>query len=62
MTVQEVTSRVEAYRRGLKKNTGRAVKFTLAGPVNMGLIEAMLSLLQEQEQRIAALEGKTAAM
>jgi glycine cleavage system regulatory protein len=56
MAIKDVLARAEAYRRGLKKNIGRSVKFSVAGPVNMGLVEAMINLLQEQEKRIASLE------
>ncbi len=56
MTVEELKQKVESYREGLKTRTGKLTKFSDTGPVGMGVIDAVVRVLEAQEKRIEALE------
>jgi hypothetical protein len=59
MTIEEFKKAVEGHRQKIKGNTG-LVTWSENGPVGMVLIDAVVRVLEDQEQRLAALEGKTA--
>jgi hypothetical protein len=45
----------------LKQKDGRICSFSETGPVNIGLIDAIALVLEEQERRIKDLESKISA-
>lgn len=58
MTVQELKTKVESYRESLKTKSGKITAFSETGPVGMGVIDAVVSVLEAHEKRIAKLEAK----
>ena len=58
MNLDELKTKVEANRDGLKEKSGKMCMFTESRPANMGLIDAMVSTIEAQERRIAELEKK----
>jgi len=60
MDIAELKKKVEEYQARLTINAGKMVVFSETGPANMGLIEALVSVIEKQEQRIVALERKIA--
>jgi len=59
MTIDELKARIESYREGLRKQSGRQCMFSETGPVGMGLVDAIAAVLEDQQKRINRLEGKT---
>ena len=62
MTLDELKAKVEGYREDLKEKSGKGCVFSEGGPANMGLIDALASVLEAQEVRIAGLEQKVAQL
>jgi hypothetical protein len=58
MEIADLKKKVEEYQARLAANAGKFVVFSETGPANMGLVEALVSTIEKQEQRIIALERK----
>ena len=56
MNVDELKAQVEAYRKGLEDKSGHLCRFSETGPVGMSLIDAIVSVLEAQQQQIDHLE------
>lgn len=56
MNVEELKSKVEQYRSALKDKAGKACFFSESVPASMGLIDALVATLQDQQRRIEELE------
>ena len=56
MKLDELKQKVSEYREGLKEKSGNIVKFSETGPVSVGLIDFIVSVLDDQEGRIGKLE------
>ena len=60
MPVDDLKEKILAYRHALRQKSGHAVLFGEAGPVNMGIIDAMVAVFEAQEKRIELLEKRIA--
>ena len=58
MTLKELKDRVEAYRVALKGKSGKPIVASESGPVSMGLIDAVVSVLEAHEKRMAEIESQ----
>ena len=58
MTVQELKDKVESYRGAMKAKSGKVMVASEAGPVGLGVINAVVAVLEAHEKRIEELEGK----
>jgi len=58
MNLHQLKAAVERYRAGLKERDGKMCFFSETGPVGMSLIDALVSALEAQQQRIEALEAR----
>lgn len=58
MPLDELKAKVEAHRESLKAKSGHLVHFSETGPVGIGLIDAIVALLEAQERRIAEVEKR----
>ncbi|MGD0462529.1 MAG: hypothetical protein ABSB74_08575 [Tepidisphaeraceae bacterium] len=58
MEIAELKKQVADYRSFLKEATGKMPRFSETGPANMGLIDALVAVVEKQEQRIVALEKR----
>ena len=58
MTVEELKAKVETYREGLKTKSGASVLFSERGPVGMSVIDAIVSVLETQQEQIEELQTK----
>ena len=56
MTIDELKSKVETYRTGLKEKSGHMCHFSDTGPVGMSLIDALVAAIESQQLRIEKLE------
>ncbi len=61
MTIDKLKSNVEAYRKSLEEKSGEMCMFSETGPVSMGVIDAIVTAIGSQQQRIEALENRLAA-
>lgn len=59
MTVQELKNKVESYREAIKKESGKVMVASEAGPVGLGVIDAVVRVLETHEKRIEELERKS---
>lgn len=59
MKVQELRNRLEVARQELKAKKGQMVVFSDTGPIGIGLVEAMVSIIEELEQRVKNMEIKS---
>ena len=57
MTIEALKAATEKYRSDLVKKSGSGVLFSETGPANMGLIDAIIKVIEVQEQRIKTLEA-----
>ena len=55
MTIDELKSKVEAYRTGLKEKSGFCVCGD-AGPIGMAPIDELVAMIESQQLRIEKLE------
>jgi hypothetical protein len=60
MTLIELRSEVDRYRRSLVSKAGSVVEFSESGPAGMLLIDSLVQLAEVHEQRILNLEQKIA--
>jgi len=60
MTIDELKTRIESYREDLRSKSGSRCLSSEAGPVGMELVEAIVTVLEDQQKRINQLENKTA--
>ena len=58
MGIDELKVTVDAYRKDLEGKSGKTCLFSEKGPVGMGLIDAIVSVLEAQQNRITDLERK----
>jgi hypothetical protein len=58
MSVKKVKTAIEEYREKLQAKNGKVCTFGKGGPVGMSVIDVLVSALEEQDQRIEALEKK----
>ena len=58
MTAQELKDKVESYREAMKAKSGKVMVASEAGPVGLGVIDSVVSVLQAHEKRIEELERK----
>jgi len=61
MEIDELKSQVEKYREKLKEKKGHVCTFGKNGPVGMVLIDALVEVLEAQQQRIEAIEKKASS-
>jgi hypothetical protein len=60
MKTHELKRWIEKYRAGLKERAGAGVTFSESGPVGMSVVDAIFSVLEEQENRLSLLEKRLA--
>ena len=58
MSLQKAKFAVEEYREKLKAKKGTVCTFGKNGPVGMQVIDALISAIEDQEERLAVLEKK----
>lgn len=58
MTVQQLKERVEAYREELRAKGSKVVMSSEGGPIGIGPIEAIVTVLEGQEKRITELKAE----
>ena len=61
MSVDKLKAEVEAYREKLKGRSGGTCIFSETGPVGMSLIDAIVTVLESQQQQINDIEKKIKA-
>ena len=57
-TLEKVKSAIEEYRDKMHAKKGKIVTFGKGGPVGLQIIDVLVAELEEQDQRIQALEKK----
>ena len=58
MSLEKVKSAIEEYRDKMHAKKGKIVTFGKGGPVGLQIIDVLVAELEEQDQRIQALEKK----
>jgi uncharacterized coiled-coil DUF342 family protein len=58
MSLKKVKSAIEEYREKVDAKKGKIVTFGKGGPVGLQIIDVLVAELEEQDQRIQALEKK----
>ena len=58
MSLKKVKSAIEEYREKVDAKNGKIVTFGKGGPVGLQIIDVLVAELEEQDQRIQALEKK----
>jgi hypothetical protein len=58
MKVDELKAKVEECRENLKKGGARLLTSSSDGPIGIGLIDAIVSVLEDQDRRIDDLEKR----
>ncbi len=61
MNIDKLKAEVEAYREKLKGKSGEVCIFSETGPVGMSLIDAIVTVLEAQQQQINDIEKKVEA-
>ena len=56
--LEKVKSAIEEYRDKMHAKKGKIVTFGKGGPVGLQIIDVLVAELEEQDQRIQALEKK----
>lgn len=57
MTVEELKTKIEAYRAALRDKKGIAM-FSESGPVGMSVIDALVAAIESQQLQIEELQKK----
>jgi hypothetical protein len=57
MNVEDLKELCEQHREQLKSKTGRLVKFCEDGPIGISLIDAIVEILETQQQEIENLKS-----
>jgi hypothetical protein len=56
MTIEEVKQKIQEGRQKGREQEGLVCGFSENGPASINLVEALLAVVQEQEERIKRLE------
>jgi hypothetical protein len=61
MSIDELKAKVEKCREHLKANSGNRLLMSEAGPPSMGLIDALVEVVESQQRRIEEIERQLAS-